>query len=242
MRLRLVREPFDHPDYIFELKHDGFRAIAYLQSGECKLVSRNQRNLGFEALKRSLAKLPVGNAIIDGEVISVDAKGVSQFNQLLSRKGEPVFYAFDLLWLDAEDLRQRPLIERKKRLARLIQAATCSRLLYAQHIEQHGKGFFAEICAHDLGIVAKRKTGHLQGRRTRLVEVQKPNLFAGRGTARTPDTRQVGARQALVRVICYSFPPLPIAIACPAKAKEIGRSGITVGITVLLVVFVSVNP
>jgi ATP-dependent DNA ligase len=66
MRLRLVREPFDHPDYIFELKHDGFRAIAYLQHGGYKLVSRNQRNLGFETLKRSLAKLPVQNAI-DGE-------------------------------------------------------------------------------------------------------------------------------------------------------------------------------
>ena len=160
MRLRLVREPFDHPDYIFELKHDGFRAIAYLQNGESKLVSRNQRNLGFEALKRSLAKLPVENAILDGEVICVDAKGASQFNQLLSRKGEPVFYAFDLLWLDGEDLRRRPLVERKKRLARLVQAAKCPRLLYAQHIEQHGKGFFAEICGRDLeGIVAKRKTG-----------------------------------------------------------------------------------
>jgi ATP-dependent DNA ligase len=56
MRLRLVREPFDHPDYIFELKHDGFRAIAYLQNGESKLVSRNQRNLGFESLKKTLAK------------------------------------------------------------------------------------------------------------------------------------------------------------------------------------------
>src|SRR6516165_12277038 len=97
MRLRLVRQPFDHPDYIFELKHDGFRAIAYLQHGESKLVSSNQRNLGFEVLKRSLAKLPVENAILDGEVICVDAQGVSQFNQLLSRKGEPVFYAFDLL-------------------------------------------------------------------------------------------------------------------------------------------------
>ena len=160
MRLRLVREPFDHPDYIFELKHDGFRAIAYLQNGESKLVSRNQRNLGFEALKRSLAKLPVENAILDGEVICVDAKGVSQFNQLLSRKGEPVFYAFDLLWLDGEDLRQMPLVERKKRLARLVRAAKCPRLLYAQRIEQHGKGFFAEICARDLeGIVAKRKLG-----------------------------------------------------------------------------------
>ena len=83
-------------------------------------------------------------------IFPVRRSGVSQFNQLLGRKGEPVFYAFDLLWLDGEDLRQRPLVERKKRLARLIQAATCSRLLYAQHIEQHGKGFFAEICARDL--------------------------------------------------------------------------------------------
>ena len=160
MRLRLVREPFDHPDYIFELKHDGFRAVAYLQNGECKLVSRNQRNLGFEALKRSLAKLPVENAILDGEVICLDAKGVSQFNQLLSRKGEPVLYAFDLLWLEGEDLRQRPLIERKKRLARLVRSAKCPRLLYAQHVEGKGKKFFDEICARDLeGIVAKRKLG-----------------------------------------------------------------------------------
>ena len=105
MGLRLVREPFDHPDYIFELKHDGFRVIAYLQHGESKLVSRNQRNLGFEALKRSLAKLPVENAIIDGEIVCLDAQGVSQFNQLLGRKGEPVLYAFDLLWLDGADLR-----------------------------------------------------------------------------------------------------------------------------------------
>ena len=45
MRLRLVREPFDHPDYIFELKHDGFRAVAYLQNGECKLISRNLKPL-----------------------------------------------------------------------------------------------------------------------------------------------------------------------------------------------------
>src|SRR5215469_5876284 len=200
MRLRLVREPFDHPDYIFELKHDGFRAIAYLQNGESKLVSRNQRNLGFETLKRSLAKLPVKNAILDGEVICVDAQGVSQFNQLLSRKGEPVFYAFDLLWLDGEDLRRRPLVERKKRLAQLVRAAKCSRLLYAQHIEQHGKAFFAEICARDLeGIVAKRKLG-IYKRRERLAEGQKPHLFAGRGTARTADPRQVNARQVLVCV------------------------------------------
>ena len=182
MRLRLAREPFDHPDYIFELKHDGFRAIAYLQNGESKLVSRNQRNLGFEALKRSLAKLPVENAILDGEVICVDAKGVSQFNQLLSRKGEPVFYAFDLLWLDGEDLRRRPLVERKKRLARLVQAAKCPRLLYAQHIEQHGKGFFAEICARDLeGVVAKRKLGIYKDDQTGWVKLKNPTYSQAEG-------------------------------------------------------------
>src|SRR6516162_7617512 len=160
MRLRLVRQPFDHSDYIFELKHDGFRAIAYLQNGESKLVSRNQRNLGFESLKKALATLPVQTAILDGEIVCLDGKGVSQFNQLLSREGEPVFYAFDLLWLDGEDLRQGPLIERKKRLARLVRAAKCPRLLYAQHVLQYGKPFFAEICSRDLeGIVAKRKLG-----------------------------------------------------------------------------------
>jgi bifunctional non-homologous end joining protein LigD len=76
MRLRLVREPFDHPDYIFELKHDGFRAIAYLQNGECKLISRNLKMMRFESLKKSLAALPVKNAIIDGEIICLSTKMV----------------------------------------------------------------------------------------------------------------------------------------------------------------------
>ena len=56
MRLRLVKEPFDSSDYIFELKHDGFRSVVYLQNGECKIVSRNQRNLGFDSLKKSTRK------------------------------------------------------------------------------------------------------------------------------------------------------------------------------------------
>ena len=72
MRLRLVREPFDHPDYIFELKHDGFRAVVYLQARECKVISRNQRNLAFESLKKALAKLPVQTAILDGEIMCLD--------------------------------------------------------------------------------------------------------------------------------------------------------------------------
>ena len=56
MRLRQVEKPFDHPDYIFELKHDGFRAVAYLQNDECKILSRNLNDLRFASLKEALAK------------------------------------------------------------------------------------------------------------------------------------------------------------------------------------------
>jgi bifunctional non-homologous end joining protein LigD len=158
MRLRLVKEPFDHPDYIFELKHDGFRAIAYIQNHKCKILSRNLNALRFESLKRVLAKLPVENAILDGEIVCLDEHGISQFNWLLNHKHEPVFYAFDLVWLDSADLRPLPLIERKTELSLLVQKSHRPRLLYAQHIDGAGKQFFQEICRRDLeGIVGKRK-------------------------------------------------------------------------------------
>jgi bifunctional non-homologous end joining protein LigD len=102
--MRLTRsKPFDSPDYIFELKHDGFRAIAYIDDGNADLVSRNQNRFAFGALKIALAQLPVRNAILDGEVICLDKNGVSQFNKLLARKTPPIFYAFDLLWLNGKD-------------------------------------------------------------------------------------------------------------------------------------------
>jgi bifunctional non-homologous end joining protein LigD len=160
MRLRRFSKPFDDPDYIFELKHDGFRVLAYVDSGECRLVSRNLKNLKFESLRAALTKLPVKNAILDGEIICLDSRGVSQFNALLARKVEPVLYAFDLLWQHGEDLRKRPLIERKERLQRLIQPGGIGRVLYAQHVEGRGKEFFEVICQRDLeGIVAKRQRG-----------------------------------------------------------------------------------
>jgi bifunctional non-homologous end joining protein LigD len=78
------------PDYLFELKHDGFRAIAYIENGECKLVSRNGNQFkSFVSLKELLGKIPVKSAILDGEVVCLDEHGVSQFNELMSRKGKP---------------------------------------------------------------------------------------------------------------------------------------------------------
>jgi bifunctional non-homologous end joining protein LigD len=162
MRLRLVKEPFDNPDYIFELKQDGFRATAYIDEGECRQVSRNLTSLPFKSLGASLAAITVPNAILDGEIIVLDDKGVSQFNALLTGKGRDMalFYAFDLVWLNGTDYRRTPLVERKAQLSEFVRRSRCPRLLYAQHIDGAGKQFFREICARDLeGIVGKRKNG-----------------------------------------------------------------------------------
>jgi len=159
MRLRLITEPFDHPDYIFELKHDGFRALVYLQHGECKILSRNSRVLRFPLLTKNLSGLSVKDAIIDGEIIHIDANGISHFNDLLRDRSRAVLYAFDLLWLDGDDLRQQPLLDRKKRLEKLVRKSGL-RLMYAQHVHGEGKDLFLEICRNDLeGVVAKRKIG-----------------------------------------------------------------------------------
>jgi bifunctional non-homologous end joining protein LigD len=152
-------EAFDHADWLFELKHDGFRSLAYLEDGRCRLVSRH-RNVckSFETLRDALSSLKAKTAILDGEIVCLDANGCSQFKELLYRRGRAVFFAFDLVWLDGEDLRQMGLIERKKKLKKLIERSECLEILYAQHVEGDGKLFFEEVCERNLeGIVAKRR-------------------------------------------------------------------------------------
>jgi len=154
-------EPFDDPAWLFELKHDGFRSLAYLEDQRCRLVSRHKNVYkSFENLREALAKLRAKDAILDGEIVCLDENGCSQFKELLYRRGRAVFFAFDLVWLDGEDLRPVPLVERKKKLKKLIERSEGSEILYAQHIEEHGKLLFQETIERNLeGIVAKRRIG-----------------------------------------------------------------------------------
>jgi bifunctional non-homologous end joining protein LigD len=118
----LKHRSFDHGDYLFELKYDGFRSVAYVQGGRGELVSRNSHIFhGFKVLAGWLAEnLRVRDAIIDGETCCLDESRKSCFNDLMGGTREPYFAAFDLLWLNGEDLRTLPLIERKRRLRRLF--------------------------------------------------------------------------------------------------------------------------
>ena len=161
MTVSRIAAPFDDPDFLFELKHDGFRSLAYISDGQCELVSRRKNHYkSFDSLKAALADLKATDVILDGELVCLDGDGYSQFNQLLYRRQEPAFYAFDLLWIDGHDLRQLPLIERKKQLHKLILKSRCERAIYAQHIVGRGVALYWEICERDLeGMVCKRKDG-----------------------------------------------------------------------------------
>jgi bifunctional non-homologous end joining protein LigD len=132
MLARPCTKPFDDPAWLFEIKHDGFRALAFID-GHCLLVSRNgYRFSDFRELEDSISRALKGRtAILDGEIVCLDGKGRSVFAPLLDREGFPYFYAFDLLWLDGEDWRPRPLLERKQRLARLVSRHK-GRLLYCR--------------------------------------------------------------------------------------------------------------
>jgi ATP dependent DNA ligase domain len=79
-KLTLVRLPFDQPDFLFELKHDGFRALAHIWHGKCRLVSHKRNSYkSFHSLRDNLATLKVKNAIIDGEIVCLDSEGRSNF-------------------------------------------------------------------------------------------------------------------------------------------------------------------
>jgi bifunctional non-homologous end joining protein LigD len=108
------KEPFDDPDWLFDFKYDGFRALCYLEQTRCRLISRNGNALNrFNALGDQVAlALEVDDAVIDGEVIAADETGRPQFNDLLRGTRAPAYVAFDILWLNGTDLRPLPLGER----------------------------------------------------------------------------------------------------------------------------------
>ena len=161
--MALFRRPdiFSHPDWIFEIKHDGFRSLAYVQAEHARLLSRRGNQYkSFGELGGWIGRhLKIENAVLDGEIACLDSDGRSQYNELIHRRGDPHFYSFDILWLNGRDLRDLPLIKRKEILQGIIPPAP-SRILYSDHIEEHGPQIYDVACQHDLeGVVAKWKYG-----------------------------------------------------------------------------------
>lgn len=154
-----AQSAFTHQDWRFEIKWDGFRALARIEHGRCKLVSRNGNEFkSFPDLNLQLPKeIRSESAVLDGEIVCLDKRGKAQFRDLLFHKGQPRFVAFDLLWTAGEDLRLMPLIERKFRLRSIISKKS-TRLIYCDHVEENGGKLFKLACKKALeGVVAKHK-------------------------------------------------------------------------------------
>ena len=114
-------------DWLYEIKFDGYRALAFKDGKDGCLVSRNKNEFNYPQLLDNLKSLPVNRVILDGEIAALDEKGRSSFQLLQifkSSEGVPlVYYAFDLLFLEGKDLRKEPLSGRRKLLANLLKKA-----------------------------------------------------------------------------------------------------------------------
>ena len=170
----LTKAPFSNPDWIFEPKWDGYRAICLLENGKVRFASKNRKSLTqrFPELQRIPKSIKAETAILDGEIVALDKKGVPCFAGLRSGKVANecaiVFYAFDLLNLNGDDLSQKPVVERKTILKRILPRQHTGRVRYTEHIVGDGERLFQELEKRKLeGMVAKRADSLYVGGRTR---------------------------------------------------------------------------
>lgn len=171
MLATLIDQPFSDPEWIFETKWDGVRAICFINKGAARFVSRNQIDMThqYPELATIAEHIKASNAILDGEVVALDQHGVSRFQLLqprLGRKNEGeirklaaksrlAYYAFDLLYLDGHDLTRCSLIDRKATLEKILKQAKNVR--YSDHIIGAGKQLYEELAKIPLeGMIAKR--------------------------------------------------------------------------------------
>ncbi len=172
MLATLIKEPFDSPDWIFEIKWDGFRGLA-CKAKTLQLLSRNQLsfNKRFPNIVEELEKIS-GRFILDGEIVILDRQGRSQFQLLQNypkeKKGTPYYYLFDILSYNGKDLTHLPLIERKTILAKLLTSRRFKFLRFSEHIFTKGKELFKKAKAMGYeGIIAKRADSAYQPKRSR---------------------------------------------------------------------------
>ncbi len=180
------RQPFDDPDWLYEIKHDGFRALAVIEEGRCRFFSKNKHRLtGFRDLGEAIVKeLSVENAVIDGELAATDGLGRTVFKALMQRSHQVRYFAFDLLWLNGRDLRSLPLVVRKQQLRRIVPARS-AHMLYVDHTKGAGTELYRLACQLDLeGIVAKRADSQYQETNGRMwIEITNPHYSQKDGRA-----------------------------------------------------------
>jgi DNA ligase D-like protein (predicted ligase) len=200
-----VDEPPEGEHWIHEIKHDGYRCQVLLERGRVRVLTRNGHDWTdrYPSIVLAAANLPCKSAIIDGEAVVQDDDGVSDFEALSSamrwRPHTIVLYAFDLMHLGGNDLRQQKLSVRRSILKALIGSDDESRIQFSDEFDGDGKALFKACTQHGLeGIVSKHARAPYRSGRTNTWLKTKcftESIFVVVGTDRDPRT---GALRALL--------------------------------------------
>ena len=177
---KLVEKAPDGPDWLHEIKVDGYRIHARLDAARVQILTRrgNDWSDKYPAISEAIAVLPAQNAYLDGELCGLLPDGRTSFNVVQNAtdtgQGSLVFFLFDLLHLDGENLVALPLVDRRTRLASLLNGAPdCLR--YNDHQLGHGPAFHGLACEHGVeGIVSKRANGRYEPDRRTWAQNQMP--------------------------------------------------------------------
>jgi bifunctional non-homologous end joining protein LigD len=149
------------PDWLHEIKHDGYRLMAWREGARVRLFTRNGYDWTdrYPAIVAAVGALKVKSCLIDGEMVVCDDAGLSSFARLRSRQHDQtaILYAFDLLTIDGADLRREPLETRKATLASVLRKPPRG-IVLCEHMEADGELVFLHACKMGLeGIVSKRR-------------------------------------------------------------------------------------
>lgn len=149
-------------NWLHEIKFDGYRALCRIENGKASFYTRegNDWTARFGRLSEEAAALPLAEAVLDGEVVVLLPDGSTSFQALQNAMGkgsdQPVYYAFDLLFLNGYDLREAPLIKRKEILASILEN-DAGLVRYSDHFQGPGEDLYKSACRHSLeGIISKR--------------------------------------------------------------------------------------
>jgi bifunctional non-homologous end joining protein LigD len=172
MLATLVDKPFDEPGWLYEIKWDGYRAIAMINKGEVNLISRNNKSFNekFYPVVDALKKLDI-NAVIDGEVVVLNKKGIANFGALQNWRseadGDLFYYVFDIMWLNGYSLKHLPLIKRKEILKETLPDENIIR--FSESFHATATEFLESVAKLEMeGIMAKKEDSvYIEGDRTR---------------------------------------------------------------------------
>jgi bifunctional non-homologous end joining protein LigD len=197
MLATLVDDPFDDPDWLYEVKWDGYRALGFVNKGEVNLLSRNNKtfNEKFYPIHQLMEKWDI-NAVVDGEIIVLNDKGLSNFGDLQNWRseadGELVYYIFDLLWYDGKNLMGLPLNERQAILKEIL-PTNDDRVRLSKVFNANGIDFFNAAERMGLeGIIAKKANStyspDLRSKEWRKIKVHKRQEVVIGGFTKNEDT------------------------------------------------------